>query len=291
MLTPEQIAKRRYSIGSSDAPSVCGANPWRSAYDVWLEKTGRVEPFAGNEATRAGDLLEPAIIQYAIETLKPLHAKRGVELVSEDHDFITATLDAEFWFNLEDCCIVEGKSGGVCSPLDYDAWGEPETDEIPEYYMVQVQHQMFVAGKRYQFAAVPSLLPPRGFMMYYVPRDEALIEAIVERELKFWEHVKSDTPPDGTPSMDALKRMRRQPKKTVPIDESLILAWNDAKEKANQAKQVKEEAEIALLASLGDAEAGDFGGGQLITYMETSRRAYSVGATKYRSLKIKKVKK
>lgn len=288
MLTPEQIAKRRFSIGSSDAPSVCGVNPWRSAYDVWLEKTGRIEPFAGDEATRAGDLLEPAIIQYAIETLKPVQVNRGIELVSSDYDFLTATLDAEFVFDADDHCIVEGKSAGICSPLNFDAWGEPGSDEIPDYYSVQAQHQLFVAGAMYQFAAVPALIPPRGFVMYYVPRDEELIAAIVQKEIEFWDCVQRKTPPKGAPSMDALKRMRRQPNKTVPIDETIIMAWLDAKAKAAEAKQTKDEIEAALLASLGDAEAGAFGDGQLVTYMETSRRAYSVEATKYRSLKIKR---
>ncbi len=284
MLTPEQIANRPNIIGASDAARICGFHG--GDYDIWLEKTRRIEPFAGNEATRAGDLLENAVITHAAKTLGAVSLRTGVEVRSKEYPFITATLDAIPDLPSGDPCIIEAKTGGIYSPLSGD-WGEPETDEIPEQYMIQVQHQMFAAGPEYQFVALSALIPPRGFCMYYIPRDEALIAAIVERELKFWEHVKNDTPPDGTPSLDAIKRMRRQPNKTVPIDETIIMAWLDAKARAAKANQAKDEIEAALLASLGDADAGQFGDGQLVTYMETSRRAYSVEATKYRSLKIK----
>ncbi len=290
MLTPEQIAKRRFSIGSSDAPSVCNVNPWRSSYDVWLEKTGRIEPFAGNDETRAGDLLEPAVIQHAVDVLKPIVLDRGTELTATGLAFITATLDGAAVLPSNDRCIIEAKTGGICSMLSGDGWGEPETDEIPEHYMVQVQHQLFVAGEEYQFAVVSALIPPRGFVLYYVPRVPELIAAIVQKEIEFWGNVQSDTPPDGMPSMDALKRMRRTPNKTVEVDPVLVEMYRIAQEKAKAAEKEADEAKKLLLAALGDAEAGD-AGSEMITYMETSRRAYSVEATKYRSLKIKKGKR
>lgn len=287
-LTIEQIARRRFSIGSSDAPSVCGVNPWRSAYDVWLEKTGRVEPFAGNDATKAGDLLERPIIQYAFNTLQPVHANLGVELVSAEYEFLTATLDAEFVFDADDRCIVEGKSAGICSPLNSD-WGDPETDEIPGHYMIQVQHQMYAAGPEYQFVAVAALIPPRGFVMYYVPRDEQLIAAIVGREIEFWRCVQADTPPDGSPSMDAIKRRHREPNKIVEIDPGIVAAYREAQERAKAAEKEADEIKAALLASLGDAEAG-IAGGEMITYYESSRKGYFVEPTTYRQLRFKKGK-
>lgn len=286
MLTPEQIADRPNKIGASDAARICGF--FGGDYDIWLEKTRRIEPFTGNEATRAGDLLEHAVITHAAKTLGAISLRTGVEVASAVYPFITATLDAIPDLPTGDPCIIEAKTGGICSPLS-DEWGEPETDEIPEHYMIQVQHQMFAAGPEYQFVALSALIPPRGFCMYYIPRDEALIEAIVERELKFWEHVKSDTPPDGTPSMDALKRMRRTPKKTVEIDPSLLEMYREAQEKAKASEKEVDEAKSLLLAALGDAEAGD-AGSEMVTYYESSRKGYVVEPTTYRQLRIKKVK-
>lgn len=287
-LTAEQIAKRRFSIGSSDAPSVCGVNPWRTAYDVWLEKTGRIDGFAGNDATRAGDLLESAVIRHAIEVLKPSFFAEQHEAVAEQ-EFITATLDAIAIIDGERC-VIEAKTGGICSPLNGDGWGEPGTDEIPEHYMVQVQHQLYVAGKEYQFAAVSALIPPRGFCLYYVPRDEVLINAIVERELAFWFHVQTDTPPDDSvPSMGAIKRRRREPNKVVEVDPVLVEMYETAQRKAKEAEEYADEAKAILLAALGDAEAGD-AGGKMVTYYESERKGYTVQPTTFRQLRIKKGK-
>jgi putative phage-type endonuclease len=289
-LTADQIAKRRYSIGSSDAPSVCGVNPWRTAYDVWLEKTGRIDGFTGNDATRAGDLLEASVVRFAIERLRPTEFNFGVELVAKDLPFVTATLDARAALDTGDKCVIEAKTGGICSPLQGE-WGEPETDEIPERYMVQVQHQLFVAGEDYQFAVVSALIPPRGFVLYYVPRDNVLIGAIVEKEIAFWECVQTDTPPDDSvPSMDAIKRRRREPNKVVEVDPALIAMYQDAQKKAKAAEEYAEEVKAILLATLGDAEAGD-AGEHMVTYYESERKGYTVQPTTFRQLRIKKGKR
>jgi len=39
-LTTEQREIRRRYLGSSDIAAIFGMSPWKSAYDVWLEKTG-----------------------------------------------------------------------------------------------------------------------------------------------------------------------------------------------------------------------------------------------------------
>ena len=40
-LTPEQIAERRNGIGASEVAAVLGIDPFKTAIDVWAEKTGR----------------------------------------------------------------------------------------------------------------------------------------------------------------------------------------------------------------------------------------------------------
>lgn len=50
-------------IGGGDISAVLGINPYKSAYDVWLNKTGQSK-FAGNEFTEAGLKLEPFILDW-----------------------------------------------------------------------------------------------------------------------------------------------------------------------------------------------------------------------------------
>ena len=42
----EWLALRRGYIGGSDAAAVVGLSPYVTPYQVWAEKTGKVEPFA-----------------------------------------------------------------------------------------------------------------------------------------------------------------------------------------------------------------------------------------------------
>lgn len=286
MLTKEQLAKRVYSIGSSDSASILGMNPWSSAYDIWALKTGRVQPFDGNDATRAGDRLEMPILEWAVEEI----GARGVEYQVEINDGImSATLDVRAYLDSEPI-IIEAKTGGVTSPLSAP-WGEVGSDEIPDHYKIQVQHQLAVAGHEYKRAFVAALIPPRGFQMFVVYRDEEAIEFIRHSCNEFWRsHVVADVPPpDCSPSPETFKRMRRIPKKQVEIDGRLIAEWEQAKSESKAAEKIKDAAEAALLASLGDAESGIYAGGE-VTYYETERKGYEVKATTYRSLRNKRAK-
>ena len=60
-LSPEQIARRREGISASEMAAIVGLDPYRSPIDVFLDKTGRAAPFAGNERTHWGNLLEDPI--------------------------------------------------------------------------------------------------------------------------------------------------------------------------------------------------------------------------------------
>jgi predicted phage-related endonuclease len=57
------LEERKKGIGGSDAPAVCGVDPWRDALTVWSQKVGllEAEDLSGNEAVEAGLVLEAAI--------------------------------------------------------------------------------------------------------------------------------------------------------------------------------------------------------------------------------------
>ena len=55
MLTQEQQARRLSGLGASEVPAVLGLDPYRSPLDVYLEKTGVLPPFEGNNFTEWGN--------------------------------------------------------------------------------------------------------------------------------------------------------------------------------------------------------------------------------------------
>ena len=54
-------------IGGSDAASVVGLNPFKSAYALWAEKTDKAPLFGGNLATEVGSFLEEFVAQKFAE--------------------------------------------------------------------------------------------------------------------------------------------------------------------------------------------------------------------------------
>lgn len=284
MLTPEQLKARKCFIGSSDAAAILGCDPYRSASDVYLEKTGQAEDFAGNDATDRGNLLEPVLLTWAEREL-------GVTLVH--NVFIACATKLSLCANLDAWApdgdfIVEAKSSN-----DPEQWGEQGSDEVPEKVIVQTHHAMYVARKR--VAYVPVILPgfrSFDFRMYVVNRNDDLAEAVANAGQDFMQkHVWKKTPPsDFRPSIEVLKRMRREPSKTVPLSPELADRLVLARAACKLAEEDKEEAERLILATLMDAEAGDPGDGRLITYMSAKRKGYEVKETTYRTLRVKSAK-
>lgn len=292
MITQEQRQLRQQYIGSSDAAAVCGIDPHRSAADVWMEKTGQAEPFEGNEHTERGNLLEPVVLDWAEKEI-------GVGF-SRDHmkvaecGLLAANFDGIHRDPLSllsrlNPFVVEAKT-----TVNAEEWGEAGTDQVPERVIVQVHHQLYVAGQEYRIGYVPVLMPgfkSFDFRMYRVERDDDLAEAIAAKGREFMEkYVRLGIRPDDfRPSIEVLKRVRRQPNKTVEVPDDLVDQLVVARAAKSLAEKDVKDAEAALLAALGDAEAGSYAKGT-VTYMETKRRGYTVEDTTYRTLRVKPAK-
>src|SRR4051794_14513844 len=61
-LTPEQHAQRRHTLGASEIATAAGLNKYRSAIDLWMEKTGMLERIdEASEPAEWGQRLETSI--------------------------------------------------------------------------------------------------------------------------------------------------------------------------------------------------------------------------------------
>jgi len=280
MLTAEQKQLRQQFIGSSDAAAILGCDPYRTPADVWLEKTGKVDQFEGNENTDRGNLLEPVILNWAEKEL-------GVELI-RDQMFTDGCLCANVDALVRNAgSIVEAKSSVLS-----ESWGDPGTDDIPEQYLIQVHHALRLTER--DLAHVPVLLPAYrkfDFRMYRVERDDRLAELIAGQLIAWWDmYVKRDIPPENyQPSMEVLKRVRRIPAIKQDVPDHLVTLWLMTKEQAKAAKEAADEAQRQVVAALNNAEAGRCSKGTL-TYFETTRRAHSVEESTFRTLRWKPLK-
>lgn len=245
-----------------------------------------VEPFQSNDATDAGNRLEGAVIDWACNRLGVLSAERQVFLRHAEHDWMGATLDVRATLPSGERTVIEAKTGGITSRLNEDAWGAEYTDDIPEQYLCQVQHQMAVAGPEYQRAFVAALLPPRGFQLFVVERDDAAIAALIKVEHEFWhKNLKERVAPDSLPTLKVIKRRKRAAGKECDISDTLVGNVVILKDQIKNLEKQLDQAEAELLAAMNDAEVGNCMAWK-VTYREQTRKAYSVGETKFRTLRI-----
>ena len=169
---------RTMGIGGSDVSVITGINPYRSVYQLWLEKTGQTEPAeSNNEYTHFGTILEPVIRKEFMERTGLKVRQKHMLLQSEKYPFMLANLDGVI--NLDgEMCIFEAKTA---SAYKLDDW----QNGIPPEYMLQVQHYMAVtgAGKTY----IAALIGGNHFEYRLIDRDNEMIAKIIAMEKLFWE--------------------------------------------------------------------------------------------------------
>jgi predicted phage-related endonuclease len=265
-----------------------GFSRFSNAYDVWLEKTGRVERRDKTEDyIRAGNLLEGAVITYCANHLNE-------DIVTDDKELERPVPDSPIVVHTDGLikrtgAPVEGKTEGLYGPI-IEPWGEPGTDEVPEYTCIQGQCHLMATDR--EICHVPTFLGGRGFGYFFVKRNEKLVALIREQAIRFWEdHVLKDIPPeDCAPSLEMAKRIRHIEGDPVALDDELVQQWLDAKQAATDAEKVKKFHQAQILAALDGAEMGKCFLGD-VTNFEQNRRGYEVKPSSFRVLRLKKVKK
>lgn len=240
MLNEAQFAARLAGIGGSDAAAVCGLNPYKSPVDVWLEKMGRAEPVEENERMHWGNVLEDVVAQeYARRTGRAVR-RRNQQFRHKKHDFLIGNIDRS----------VDGERRVLeCKTADkwtMSQWGEPGSDEVPEYYLIQVAHYLAVLD--YDVADLAVLIGGNDYRIYTIERDRELEAHLIERCAEFWHsYVLPDVAPPPSCTDDLKKLWPRDDGTTVVATPEIADAARQLKALKAQLKQGETEAdELAL---------------------------------------------
>lgn len=292
-LTSTQVAERRLGIGASEVAAVLGMNPSKSAYDVWLEKTGKVDApdLSDSVPVRLGNRMEPVVLEYAAEVLqKPV--VKCPDTFRHRNGVMLANLDGMVEHAKPGSDIVEAKSNWMIDT----GWGEEGTDMVPDMVWCQAQQQMLCADSGVNWVA--RLLGRYGlrFSLYRVERAAPeTLAAVEERVCEFWHNnVQKDIPPEHSlPSVDYIAKVARTGV-TVEIDSNLVVALIDARRVKKDADAIEEKAKAAVLAAMrtGDGEYAEYAkcAAGKVSYEQHQRKGYVVEAGSYRKLDVKPIK-
>ena len=199
-LTPEQIEKRRHGIGATDVSAILGENPWKNAFDVFLDKVeppgGDTEPSAAMEA---GNILEPSVLEWYRRQHPGAELRPTRTIEHPLHPFCIATPDALAAFDPGDFRLVEAKTTGIVGRGSQLEWGEPGTDEVPRAYLIQCHWQLFVglALDSITQCDLAVLRGGYGFSEYVIQPDQEYEGLLFEAVGRFWkDHVLARKPPE-----------------------------------------------------------------------------------------------
>ena len=192
----QEYRQNEKRIGGSDVATILNLNPYKSAFVLWLEKTGQIQPKpVENEYVEWGNILEPIIRdKFKRETGFKVFQNNFV-LQHETHEFMIANVDGE---------VIDPAFGGKRGVLEIKTASERMKNNwengCPNNYMLQIQH--YLACLNYEYAYVAVLIGGNHFKYYLIHRDEYIIDTIISAEMNFMNMVKNMIPPEigGTES-------------------------------------------------------------------------------------------
>ena len=139
--------ERRHRIGGSDFGSVLDVNPYKSRFELILNKAGVLyDVFTGNEFTKRGEELEDTIIKMFEDATGFKVTDQQKEFVKEsENDNLDLVVHIDGFIHSENA-VFEAKTSDYKSK----AWDEG----IPEYYKAQLELNMYLSGADKSYIAV-----------------------------------------------------------------------------------------------------------------------------------------
>ena len=315
MLNNQHFADfRAKSLGGSDVAAILGLSPYRSAIDVWMEKTGKPIEHKDSLPLRFGSFAEEFVAQeYATRTGKQLinypfaithpnyeyfggHIDRFVssnprEQCAPALDHLSDDLDNALQFNNQQLSAIHHQpierllECKTANPFMQQQWGDSGTDQVPLPYLCQCLWYMAITGVDKTDLAV--LFGNADFRIYSLERDLEIENTLLEKAQFFWtEYVQKDLPPPVQNERDCHKLFTKTScAKSIEAPTELVTQL--AKVATLQAQMEVAENELSqikqlVMSTMQDAEVLSYAGKTLATWK------LAKGATRIDSKRLEK---
>ena len=257
MSKADWVSLRSGTIGGSDAASILGMNPYKSAYALWAEKIGEIEPedISGKESVRLGTDLEEYVARRFTEATGKKVRRENYTVFRKDMPFAHANYDR---------LLIGEKAGLECKTTNALHLSKFKGGEYPATYYCQCMHYLMVSGLERWYLAV--LVLGIGFYVYVIERDEDEIAALEQAERRFWDMVQRRQRPDTDGSESTLDTLRAEFPEDNGGEMDLTgyagdLAILEACGRQKKEITAKENAAKArIMAAMGEKEKGSYGG-------------------------------
>lgn len=252
----------RSGIGSSDIATIMGESKYDTPYRLWRRLRGEERVEANNNLLRMGHMLEPVVAKlWEEETGNKIFPWSEAEYmyVHPQYDFLRASPDREFAMQDGRNGILECKSSQI--PID--------ADEIPGYWLCQIQYQMGIA--QIDYCNIAWLIQGRDFGFSEVIFNKDVFDYMVECAKKFWiDNVIGGAEPElDEDKGDVQLKYRHSSNRVVECDSELLKLYSEVKELKEKQRGFEKEIELKvnrIKARMQDADTLAYNGQLLVTW-------------------------
>jgi putative phage-type endonuclease len=239
-LTNEQLEARKLGIGGSDAASVLGCNPYRSARELYELKLGLREPDAPNAQMKRGIYLE-AVARRLYTELTGRKTRRIKQQVHPSYPFMLCNVDGQIVGDKRGPGVLELKCPAIWT------FAKVKREGLPLHYIVQMQHNLTVTGCKWGSFALFNA-DAWELIHFDVARDIDLIDALIVKEEQFWrQHIEQRVPPPEVSNTTPELVAQLAKAEAAGGGGELILRndeeWNEAARMTLEARELLETAE------------------------------------------------
>lgn len=189
----EWLGNRSKGLGGTDMAAILGISPWASPLDVYLDKLGLSEPREQTSRMRLGQLMEAVVAQLYTE-------QTGIEL--QEVGFVVSH-EASFMCGSPDRIATDWSRGVEIKAylFNHDEWGEPGTDQVPRYVVVQCAWYMMLMNVDVWDVAA---LLGSDTRLYTIKRDRAFEAFLKAKACEFWnDNIINRVPPEPNKASDS----------------------------------------------------------------------------------------
>jgi len=294
---------RENGIGGSEIGTIMGVNPWKSAIELFYQKSGAFQSKVDyNTPMFMGNILEPIVadlfefwddggnlIHNYVSGLRQrkLYEVDGYVLNSDypnmffSPDRLIADKPVKRMSNL-----IHKNIEGIVEIKTISNWSAKQWEGgmPPSYYL---QLQTYLMGLDVEEGYLVSLKDGRDLDVLYIERNREVGDMIFNEVQEFWQRVElaREDPenvdqyapdPDGTQSLENfLKEKFKNPEeKTTLADDKIVQLAKEHIELSRQAKEVEEQARErsnAIKMYMGDNSILDLGKNGKVTWRQNSR--------------------
>jgi putative phage-type endonuclease len=241
---------RSPNINSTEVGSLFGISKYATIFEIWHYKNKSIEiDFEGNERTEWGLALQDSI---AAKVAKD--NGWSIRRMDEYMFLPEIRLGSSFDFAIGDDGIMEIKN------IDKFVYMDEWTDgNAPLHIECQVQTQLAVSGRKY--CMIVGLIGGNEAVIIRRDRDEAVIQAIIEKTKWFWQTIadKKEPEPDFKKDAEIIGRLYgyAEPEKVIEgTDEikTLAVKYKEVSDQIKPLEEQKEALKAEILTLVKDAE-------------------------------------